>query len=120
MSLRTHPRDKVLVKIEDVAAYLEEMFGRKLVAFMCNLKDPKAVGRWAKGERTPRLESESRLRTIYLVLWALNAESPDVARAWFIGMNPDLDDATPAECIRDKRFRDVMGAARSYASGAWS
>ncbi len=34
-----------------------------------------------------------------------------------IGMNPQLDDEAPAQCIADGRMRDVMVAARAYVDG---
>lgn len=45
-----------------------------------------------------------------------SAESPEAARAWFMGMNPPLDDESPAEVLFTGRARDVMAAARAFIS----
>ncbi len=104
--------------VENIAQFLEEVLGRKLVAFMAGATDPKAVGKWAAGERTPRPEAEKRLRTAYRVFQLLNAEeSPHTVRAWFIGLNPQLDEESPAQAIRDDRLRDVVIAAKAYVAG---
>ena len=44
-------------------------------------------------------------------------ESPHTVRAWFVGLNPQLDDVAPAEAIRAGQLRDVLVAARAYVSG---
>ena len=38
-------------------------------------------------------------------------------RAWFIGMNPQLDDESPAEVIREGRVKDALTAAKTFVSG---
>ncbi|MFJ2961217.1 hypothetical protein ACIPIC_02770 [Streptomyces collinus] len=43
-----------------------------------------------------------------------DAESPAIARAWLIGMNPDLADASPLTTVLAGRTADVMAAARAY------
>ncbi|MCU1419892.1 MAG: hydrolase family protein [Mycetocola sp.] len=42
------------------------------------------------------------------------ADSAAVARAWFMGMNPHLNDETPAEVLADGRTREVLAAARAF------
>lgn len=111
-------RQTVEAGIEDVAQFLEEVLGRRLVAFMVGASDPKAIGKWAAGERQPRPETEQRLRTAYRVFQLLNAEeSPHTVRAWFIGLNPQLDEESPAQAIRESRLRDVVMAAKAYVAG---
>lgn len=38
-------------------------------------------------------------------------------RAWFMGMNPQLDDVSPAEALAEDRFREVLAAARAFLAG---
>jgi len=110
-------RRTVEAEIQKIARYLEEALGRNLVAYIADV-DPKAVGRWANGDRSPRREAEDRLRAAYQVFQLLQEEeSPHTVRAWFIGMNPQLDDAAPASTLKEGRLRDVLVAARSYISG---
>jgi hypothetical protein len=47
----------------------------------------------------------------------LTVDSPHVARAWFIGMNPQLDDEAPADVIREGRLREALVAAQAFVSG---
>ncbi len=42
---------------------------------------------------------------------------PHTVRAWFLGLNPQLDDHSPAQSIRDGDFRDVLVAARAFLAG---
>lgn len=70
------------------------------------------------GRHHPRHESEERLRAALQVFQLIqDAESLYTARAWMIGMNPQLEDEAPAQCIADGRMRDVMVAARAYVDG---
>jgi hypothetical protein len=78
------------------------------------VQDAKAVGEWARGERTPRAETELRLRDVLQIVELLAArESPETIRAWFRGMNPYLDDTAPALAIADNP-RGVLQAARAF------
>lgn len=106
------------VEIHDVAAFLREALGAHLVALIVGV-DPKTVDRWAKSsEREIRHESETRLRHTYEVFRTLQqVEAPPTVRAWFMGMNPQIDDLSPAEAIRDGRHREAMAAARAFVSG---
>jgi hypothetical protein len=104
--------------VEQITVFLEEVLGRKLVAQLANVRDPKAVSRWAGGERSPRPAAEERLRVAYQVFRLLLAEeSKYTIRAWFIGLNPQLNDESPTMVIRAGRFQEVMVAARAYVSG---
>src|SRR5680860_450235 len=86
-------RQVVQTDVEDIVKFLEEVLTRRLVAYMVGTSDVKAVGRWASGDRRPRRETEERLRAIFHVFQLLQqAESPHTVRAWFIGLNPQLDD----------------------------
>jgi hypothetical protein len=117
-SAREAHERSVNMDISGVAGYLQEVLGQKLVAYMAAVRDPKGVGQWARGAQAPRLEAERRLRATYKILHLLlGADSPHVARAWFIGMNPQLDDESPAEAIREGRLRDALVAAQAFISG---
>ena len=41
-------------------------------------------------------------------------EGARTIKAWFIGMNPELDDVSAAEVLRSGRVQDVLGAARAF------
>ena len=79
--------------------------------------DPKTVDRWTKSDQ-PRTEAEQRLRLAYQIFQVLQEDdSPHTVRAWFIGLNPQLDDIAPAEALREGRLREVLVAAKSFALG---
>lgn len=110
-------RRTVTLATADIARFLQDTLGSKLTAYIAGVSDPKMVGRWAGGTK-PAAEREKRLRAAYQVFQLLlEAEDEYVARAWFIGMNPQLDDETPADCLRQSQVRDVMAAARAFLSG---
>ena|SRR5215218_801819 len=111
-------RTTVETAIADIVAFLQEVFGQKLVAYMAGVSEPRTVARWASGESPPRAASEERLREAYYIFRLLNTEeSPHTVRAWFVGLNPQLDDESPAAAIRDDRPRDVRVAAKAFLAG---
>jgi hypothetical protein len=44
-------------------------------------------------------------------------ESDHTIRAWFIGMNPQLDDESPIEAVLSGRHKEVLAAARAFLAG---
>ncbi len=108
----------VSFEIKDIARFLQEALGQKLVAYMSDVSDPKQVGRWAQGTQVPRDEAERRLRAAFQMFHLLQADdSPHVVRAWFVGMNPQLNDESPAEVIREGRLKEALAAARAFVAG---
>lgn len=97
-----------------IVGSLQDILGQRLVAVIASVSDAKAVGKWARGERSPHPVAEQRLRNAYqIVQLLLERESGDTARAWFVGMNPDLDDQAPALVLGEDPVR-VLQAARSF------
>ena len=84
------------------------------MAVIAGVSDAKAVGKWARGERSPHPEAERRLRDAYhITQLLLQSEDSETLRAWFIGMNPSLDDQAPALLLADNP-QAVLGAARNF------
>lgn len=113
-------RTTVESSVADIAAFLQDALGQKLVAFMVGVDDPKTIGRWASEKsRAPQdAEVERKLRDAYQIFRLLLAkESPHTVRAWFVGLNPQLDDEPPAAAIREGRTRDTLVAARAFLAG---
>jgi hypothetical protein len=115
---RAH-RQSVHASAAEVAGYLRELLGRRLVAYIAGVKDVKTVTRWASGEvENVRDENEQRLRTAYEIVQILvRFDSPRVVKAWFIGLNPQLGDTSPAEAIHDGDLKEAMSAARAFVAG---
>jgi hypothetical protein len=104
--------------VADVVQVLQEHLGQRLTAHVAGVEDVKAVKEWASGNRTPREGAERRLRaTLQIFLLLQSEENAHTARAWLIGMNPQLGDETPADAIRAGNFRDVLAAAKAYITG---
>lgn len=102
---------------------LGENLGKALVAFTLDA-DVSTVSRWAQGKNLPKnLDVERRIENfhrIYRYLVTEDGDSPgrpaQEVRAWLMGINPHLDDVSPAETIRDGQYRSVMAGARAYAA----
>ncbi|MFE3635370.1 XRE family transcriptional regulator [Streptomyces cellostaticus] len=108
----------VRMSVADIARFLQDNLGQRLTARIANLSDHRQVGKWASGENAPRPEAEERLRAALQVFQLIqDAESLYTARAWLIGMNPQLDDKAPLGVIAEGHYRDVMIAARAYVDG---
>ncbi len=112
-------RQAVTTPMSDVVSFLQDLLGRRLVAYVAGVKDAKTVSRWASGEvESVRQESEARVRTAYEVAQLLvRFDSPRIVKAWFIGLNPQLDDIPPAEAIREGKLKEVKAAARAFVAG---
>ena len=115
-AIRAHAQS-VQDPLTEIVAFLKEHLGAALLAFMADV-DVRTVSRWAIGEVAPRDVAERRVRAAYQVYRLLEPyEAPQTIRAWLLGMNPQLDDASPSESIAVDRYRDAMAAARAFASG---
>lgn len=121
-NLTTHPvgrsAHKASVELAPtaIASRLQEVLGRDVVAIITG-RTPRQVSRWVSGRATPPMREQRLLRDTFQVVELLAQVDPDeVVRAWFIGMNPQLDDAAAAELIAEGRVRDVMAAARAFVN----
>lgn len=111
-------RTTVESSVADIAAFLQDALGQKLVAYLVGVQDPKTIGRWAKGTLPQDSTTEGKLRGAYQVFRLLmTQESPHTVRAWFVGLNPQLDDESPATAISEGRIKDVMVAAKAFLAG---
>lgn len=80
-------------------------------------KDARTIERWLKPRVQLKVEDERRLRDAFHVFSLIEeADDAHVARAWFIGMNPQLDDDSPVEQLAAGNARAVLAAARSYVN----
>ncbi|NQX17465.1 hypothetical protein [Rathayibacter sp. VKM Ac-2857] len=105
----------------DVVTALRELLGAKLVAYLGSVNETRAVRQWAEGERTPSNEVVSRLRLAYQVAGLISErEQPRVVQAWFQGLNPQLDDVSPARLVREAELGEagprILAAARSFVA----
>ena len=115
---KVRPRGPHDYTVAQIAEHLNENLGPKLTAFVVG-KDQQTVARWAKGKQSPPQDDvERRLRAAFMIFQLLSEnDTRHVVRAWFLGMNPQLDDLSPAEAIANGDLREVMAAARAFVAG---
>ncbi len=103
----------------ELARQLVQHLGPTMVAVMAGVRDRKLPHKWAsEGGPTPRAEALQRLQVAHRAWCAVaSSEGDDVARAWFIGANPRLQEVPPYLAIRDGEFRKVMTAAAAFVDG---
>lgn len=106
--------------IREITRQLNNHLGPSLVAVLAKTKDRRLPIKWAKPEGPqPRPESVKRLTYAHRVWTQIaGAESDHVARLWFIGANPRLEEVAPVTAIRDGRFGDVSAAANAFVEDA--
>ncbi|MET3920050.1 hypothetical protein [Arthrobacter sp. UYEF20] len=99
--------------IREIVRRLNAALGATLVAATAGSKDRKISYKWAQQDGpTPNDVAVKRLQFAY-TQWLVvsEAEGEHVARMWFIGANPWLDQDSPIDAIREDRFREVASAA---------
>lgn len=106
----------------EVVVQLRELLGPRLVAYLGSVRETRAVHQWADAAREPSDAVQQRLRLALQVTAMLSeTESPRIAQAWMQGLNPQLDDRSPARLIReadpDEVGPAVIGAARAFLVG---
>jgi hypothetical protein len=106
----------------EVVSLLRETLGAKLCAYLGSVKETRAVNEWADGIREPSDATQQRLRFALQVALAIaGADGPEVTRAWFQGLNPQLDDRSPARVLREGDLQEVgpavVAAERAFLVG---
>src|SRR5438067_422486 len=106
------------LELRSLVRSLQDLLGQRLVAVIAGVSDAKAVGKWARGDRTPHPEAERRLRHAFQITHLLlQQESSETVRAWFVGMHPDLDDQAPALLLADDRQAVLLADRNFLANG---
>jgi hypothetical protein len=106
----------------ELVTALRDLLGAKLVAYLGRVKETRAVRQWADGTRSIGNPVDvDRLRVAYRAAAVITArDSKEVAQAWFQGLNPLLDDRSPARLLRDGDLEEVgpqvLTAARQFAA----
>lgn len=101
---------------------LRDLLGARLVAYLGGVRETRAVRQWAEGTRTVQDPTdERRLRLAYQVAVLIaERDSAGVVQAWFQGLNPQLEDRSPARLLREGDPEEVgplvLSAARAFAA----
>ena len=109
----------IRMDIHDIVRELNAVLGPTLVAALSGSKDRKLPNRWAKADGPePRDVFANRLQFAHRQ-WSLlaAADGDHVARQWFIGGNPLLDEVTPITAIREDRHEAVARAVAAFIAG---
>lgn len=99
-----------------LAHTIRELLGVRLVAVIAGVTETREVHQWAEGTRPVPADVQGRLRIAHeAVRLIIEVESVGVAQAWMQGLNPILNDRSPAMVLREgpaTAGRDVLVAAR--------
>jgi hypothetical protein len=112
----------VRASFPEVVSELRAVLGARLVAYLGSVRETRAVRQWADGDREPSNDVQNRLRVALQVALPLaEVESPQIAQAWFQGLNPQLEDRSPARMLREGELEEVgpavIAAARAFLIG---
>jgi len=99
-----------------------DLLGARLVAYIAGVSETRAVRQWAERLREAREPIPARLRlALQAALLIAHHDDAPVAQAWFQGLNPQLDDRSPARLLREGDLDEVgplvLSAARAFVSG---
>lgn len=101
---------------------LTEVLSPLLVSTLAGSADTQAATKWARPAGPgPEVEATERLMVAEQAWRAIReAEGDDVARAWFVGGNPRLNDDTPTTAIREARFAEIATVFRALMDDSFS
>lgn len=105
--------------IHEVTRRLVAHLGPTAVSLLAGAKSSKMSSRWAHSDGpVPRTEAQRRLLAAHRAWEQISlAENDYVARNWFIGANPRLDERSPLEVLRDGDDQAVLTAALAFSEG---
>ena len=87
-------------RIDLLAEWLEATIGPRLTA-LATATTATEVGRIAHGKEDPPDELEQRLRNLYAVVRLLTVrDRTDTPNEWLTAPNPELENRTPVELLR--------------------
>lgn len=102
---------------------LVRLVGPTLTAFTAHATNRAelVLDRWRQDATSLHPGKRERLELAYELLNDVaEADSEDVARAWFIGANCGPSLVSPAEAIRDGRFDEARLSAKRLINDEWS
>jgi len=114
-------RNSLILPMPDLLSILTSNIGKKLTAYVAGVDDVETIESWIEGEPVPR-DEEDRLWLTYQIVMTLSiADTPRMAQAWLIGVNPELYDRVPLRLLRegilDQVAGQIVGAARAFVAG---
>jgi hypothetical protein len=112
----------VRMKPSVLVAELAAILGKKMTALIAGVKDTRTVDAWIAGREDGRKFDADRLRLALRIAKMLRErDDARVVQAWFMGLNPQLGDRSPARLVRDGDVltdgEAIMSAARAFLVG---
>jgi hypothetical protein len=106
--------------IQEVVRQLVDLLGATTVATIGGVGETRAVQDWM-AMRAPQRPNVLRF-ALQIATMIASGGDQEMARAWFYGGNPRLEDGVPALLLRDRPLAEVQGplmaAARGFAARA--
>ncbi len=115
-------REAITMTTPALVSELAALLGLQLVAYLGNVKEVRAVRQWADGSRgVSSTQDVERMRLAFRAArLIMSRDSKEVAQAWFQGLNPLLEDVSPARLLREGDLAvegpRVLAAARQFAA----
>lgn len=111
--------DSIRRPVSRIVDELRQALGARLVAYIADVTETRTVREWAETGRRPTPATEERLRLAHRVTTLIGrSEGPAVAPTWFQGMNPYLDDRSPARVLHEDHTEEaasrVLAAATAF------
>lgn len=112
----------VRASLPEVVGSLRSILGARLCAYIGAVKETRAVNEWVEGSREPSERTQRRLRLALQIAQTIaDVDGPEVTRAWFQGLNPQLEDQSPARLLRegaiDEVGPEIIAAERAFLTG---
>lgn len=113
-------QNSIRLEFPELMQELTKILGAKLVAYIGNVRETRAVREWCEGKRVPSQATQASMRFTYHVAELVRESNGErITQNWFQGMNPHIQDQAPARLIREgataERERDILDAARAFA-----
>jgi hypothetical protein len=105
-----------------VVKELRDLLGPRLVAYIAGVRETRTIREWIEGASVKGAGIEPRLRTaLHIASFIAEHDAPSVVQSWFQGLNPQLDDQSPARLLREEELTEagpkVLAAARAFVVG---
>ena len=114
-------RNSLMLPMPELLRTLISKIGKNLTTYAAGVHDATMIESWMAGKPSPS-DAEKRLRFTYQIVMTLTInDSPAVAQAWLVGVNPELGDRVPIRLLREGKLDQVagpiVGAARAFGAG---
>lgn len=109
------------LELRECVRRLNGRLGPTLVSALSGSIDPQHARAWVTGSAAPGPAAARRLRSAYYAWCTVSeVEGEAVARTWFTGANPWLDDMSPVDAIRQGRLAAVARAAGAVVEDSFA